>query len=757
MNFDLFFVPLTSSFRLRLSTYGAQEGTFARKYSNKFCISLAYSYLCSRKHKNRTTMKQKNIFAVLLMLSAGLLSVKAQVNDWQNWMANLDDNAFVCQLSIPGAHDACSSSFSGWSAIGAAVAGKVQNKSVEQMLPLGVRLFDLRPNNQLNIHHGILQTSYTFNGVMGQLRDYVTNHPTEFCIVLVRHEVEGDSGNDNFADKMQQSLANFSDYLIDFRPNLTVGETRGKILFLSRDDYSGPLRGGKVTDWRDNQSDINNMLGAHCNGPETYKCSLWAQGYYEYTNVDAKKNVIEAMLNKSWQLAGKYDYTWVINSLDGYRSDVTYTNSATQDNAKTVNPYLQNLLASGNYNGPAGLVFMDYCCDGDGSGYYGLSLTKELINHNFRYTMSKQGDPIYDTQGNLYVAPKGQEMMWEAKTYSVTTPTNASTANGVSAPSGWYQPDFDDSNWETRRYPTGTSTNSPYFSAWEGEYNVLFIRREFYIDHDPSIDTYTLYFCHDDDCKIYINGRNVKNETSWISTYSSYNITSARLNIGRNVIAIRQQQNTGGAYFDCGVLRKEGTKAPCKLTSDKWHTFVASGHNVDFSSTNVKAYKIVEILGSSPTFARTEEVTVVPANQAVVVRSENGAGTYQIPVTENAEPLEDNLLKATLGPLDVTQENNIYSIDIQNGFSAFFPVTAGNTVAKGKGYLDLSDSNVKPPYILLDLDDDPTGIEAIQDSGLKNQNKIYKQGSTIVNLAGQRLHKPQRGLNIINGRKVNYP
>ena len=105
----------------------------------------------------------------------------------------------------------------------------------------------------------------------------------------------------------------------------------------------------------------------------------------------------------------------------------------------------------------------------------------------------------------------------------------------------------------------------------------------------------------------------------------------------------------------------------------------------------------------------------------------------------------------------MTQENNIYSINIQNGFSAFFPVTAGNTVAKGKGYLDLSDSNVKPPYILLDLDDDPTGIEAIQDSGLKNQNEIYKQGSTIVNLAGQRLHKPQRGLNIINGHKVNYP
>lgn len=675
------------------------------------------------------------------------LVVKAQVTDYQNWMSQLDDDAFVCQLSIPGAHNACTSSFSGWSAIGGAVAGKVQTKSVQEMLSLGVRLFDLRPNNQLNIYHGILQTSSTFDGVMGQLRDYVTSHPTEFCIVLIRHESEGDSGDDNFAEKMQQSLASFSNCLVPFRPNLTVGEARGKILFLSRDTYNGPIYGGMVTNWRDNQSEIGNMLGAQCYGAETYKCPLWAQGYYEYSDITAKKSVIEAMLSKSHLLAGKYDYTWVINSLDGYPSNVTYTNSATQDNAKACNAYLQQLLASGSYDGPTGLVFMDYCCDGDGSGYYGLSLTKQLINHNFRYTMSKQGDPICDASGSLYVAPKGQDMMWEAKTYSVTSPTSASGANAVSGPSGWFNLDFDDSAWETRRYPTGSGTNSPFFSAWDGEYNVLFIRREFYVDHDPSIDTYTLYFCHDDDCKIYLNGKLVKSETGWTASYSSNRIASTRLNIGRNVLAIRQQQSTGGAYFDCGVLLKEGAKASCKLTSNKWHTFVAPGHNVDFSTTNVKAYKIVGIAEGSIPYAITEEVAVVPADEAVVVRSDNGAGTYQIPVTGEANPLEGNLLKAALSPLDVTQGNSIYCIDDQYDVSAFLPVAAGTTVDKGKGYLDLSSSNVKPAFILLDPNDDPTGISEAKSS-------IGKQNPTIVNLAGQRMSKPQKGINIMAGKKV---
>ena len=87
----------------------------------------------------------KHLFIILFALILSL-SGKAQVSDYQNWMSQLDDNAFICQLSIPGAHDACASSFSFPSSIAAAVSGKVQTKSVEQMLPLGVRAFDLRPD-----------------------------------------------------------------------------------------------------------------------------------------------------------------------------------------------------------------------------------------------------------------------------------------------------------------------------------------------------------------------------------------------------------------------------------------------------------------------------------------------------------------------------------------------------------------------------------------------------------------------------------
>lgn len=491
-------------------------------------------------------MKKTLLYIVAFVVS---LSAWSQVTDYQNWMRGLDDDAFICQLSLPGAHDACCSSFSGMSAIGAAFAGKVQTKSVQQMLPLGVRVFDLRPavkDGKLTICHGILVTSFDFNTIMQQLCTYLDAHPSEFCIVTIRHEVEADDGDSSFGSKLQASLAAIKDHLVDFRPNLTVGEARGKILFLSRDAYDEPMYGGRFADLSNNQSDINNMLGGHCYGPGTYKCSWWVQGYYEYSDVNAKKSAILAMLTKSCELAGKYSYTWVDNGLGGYKE--TGTNSACQANAQACNPYLQNLLSSGNYKGPVGLVCMDYCCDGDNSGYYGLSLTKELINHNFRYTMSKQGDPIYDGGVHLYVAPKGQEMMWECKVLRKESTSQL-------APSGWYKVDFDDSAWESVRFPIASNgTAAPYYSQWDGTNNTLFIRREFYIDHDPSTATYKFYVRHDDDCRVYLNGRQLDNQTGAVSDYRVINIASSRLSMGRNVLAIQVKQFTGAAYFDCGVL-----------------------------------------------------------------------------------------------------------------------------------------------------------------------------------------------------------
>ena len=688
-----------------------------------------------------------------------VLAAKAQVTDYQNRMAQLDDDAFVCQLSIPGAHDACSSSFSGiLSGLYKSLA-QTQTKTVEQMLPLGVRLFDLRPcvsGNKLHINHGAASTSFDFDPVMGQIKQYVIDHPTEFCVVVIRHEVEGDSNNSTFGDKLQASLAAIKDYLVDFRPNLTVGEARGKILFISRDEYTHPIYGGRTVDLSDNRSNINEMLGGHCYGPGTYKCSWWMQDHYQISDNNVKKQAILDMLTRSYQLAGKYNYTWVVNQTSGYNGS-TSSATAYQNNAKLCNKYMQELLASGNYNGPAGLVFMDYAADGDNSGYYGLSLTKELVNHNFRYTMAKQGDAIYDASGNLFVAPKGRDMMWEAKFLRKEGPSQpggedgnaVSQLDGVTGPANWYKEDFDDSGWQTKLFPTASAnTGAPYYSQWDGTYNVLFIRREFYLDHDPSLSTFRFYTYHDDDYKVYLNGVSIDSENGWSNDFNNYrtvSIPSGRLKAGRNVLAIMVQQNWGGAYFDCGILRVTPSKVPLTLTGTDWQTYVTPGYEMNFASTSVKAYQIVEVVEGTQSYARAEEVSVVPANQAVLVRSDNGAGTYQIPVTRTSATLESNLLKASKEPITATVANSIYCLANVDGNTGFYPVAVGTTLPQGKGYLDMSGSNAKPARILLE-GNDATGIAIPTTETAEN--------APVFNLSGQRLSKSQHGINIIGGKKV---
>ena len=81
----------------------------------------------------------------------------------------------------------------------------------------------------------------------------------------------------------------------------------------------------------------------------------------------------------------------------------------------------------------------------------------------------------------------------------------------------------------------------------------------------------------------------------------------------------------------------------------------------------------------------------------------------------------------------------------------------GHNVRAFSGYFYFSNNllNVADTFILNtgDNEDQITGISPLVGTE-EGTEVIYKQGSTIVNLAGQRLAKKQKGINIVNGRKV---
>ena len=136
----------------------------------------------------------------------------------------------------------------------------------------------------------------------------------------------------------------------------------------------------------------------------------------------------------------------------------------------------------------------------------------------------------------------------------------------------------------------------------------------------------------------------------------------------------------------------------------------------------------------------------VPVACPVIMHTdaEQEDGTYLITMTKDDTPYTydgDNLLRASVSGSSVNAYRLGYRAGENNGV-AFYPWSSDNPSA-GIVYLNLESSNAK---IVLEMDESATGIVSVR----KEDNGDRK----IFNLRGQRLSAPQKGFNIINGKKI---
>jgi len=170
---------------------------------------------------------------------------------------------------------------------------------------------------------------------------------------------------------------------------------------------------------------------------------------------------------------------------------------------------------------------------------------------------------------------------------------------------------------------------------------------------------------------------------------------------------------------------------------------------MDFSGvTDIKAYIASGFSPSAGTLVLTR-VTEVPAGEGLYIVGT--PGSYVIPET-TTDMVYSNLLKGvttptTISPTEGSYTNFILTTGIHG--VGFYTLSTTGELAAGKAYLQLptaSVANIKALNIVLDDDDDATGITEIQD--------IQDAHGVIYNLAGQRVNKAQKGLYIINGKKT---
>ena len=133
----------------------------------------------------------------------------------------------------------------------------------------------------------------------------------------------------------------------------------------------------------------------------------------------------------------------------------------------------------------------------------------------------------------------------------------------------------------------------------------------------------------------------------------------------------------------------------------------------------------------------------IPSGAAVLVKASAGEYVFNS-AAEEVDAISSNDLKAATTAFNPTAANTIYCLAQKNGTVGFYPVATSVTIPVGKAYLEIT-SGEAPVKGFYGFDDDATAISSVES---------FTEDGAIYNLAGQRLQKMQKGINIVNGKKI---
>ncbi len=348
----------------------------------------------SRKLGDSVSLCFKKGFFVLAAFALQLVGLQPMLAD--DWMSRVSDDTYVSQLSIPGAHDAGTGhGFVGFIGSFGESFARTQDKTIAEQWESGIRAFDLRPcvdGTELRINHGVIQTALTLDEAFIMLCDLLDQHPSEAAIVIIRHETDGDDNSSSWSGMMTSLLGSepTKSHVVNFKPLMTMGEMRGKLLVLSRDLYATVPVGGFISGWS-HSADFSSQKNGKIKGRSTQQGPCYIQDFYDCTATGAKETKRQSILTMLQYSAEQNtnNRLWVINHTSGYSLTTSFfgstvaTSDGYRDNAATQNGAVIDWLAE--HSGPTGLVMMDFAGVDVSNGFdvKGLSLTQALIENNF--------------------------------------------------------------------------------------------------------------------------------------------------------------------------------------------------------------------------------------------------------------------------------------------------------------------------------------------------------------------------------------
>ena len=223
--------------------------------------------------------------------------------------------------------------------------------------------------------------------------------------------------------------------------------------------------------------------------------------------------------------------------------------------------------------------------------------------------------------------------------------------------------------------------------------------------------------------------------------------SSGRALYGDNVrVDAAPSSNNSGNY---AWIIEEVTTLPVTITSAGYATFYCPVA-VSLPAEGLKAYYVSETTGS---YAKMEEITgVIPANTGVILEGE--ADTYDLTIGGEAESVT-NKLRGTVASEYITDDAYVLSMPTINdevqpiGFYKATKNQSGNTAFLNNGfkaYLPASAVPAGARFLSFDF-----GTETALESSEGENGNVKAE---IYDLAGRRVQNAQKGLYIVNGKKV---
>lgn len=187
--------------------------------------------------------------------------------------------------------------------------------------------------------------------------------------------------------------------------------------------------------------------------------------------------------------------------------------------------------------------------------------------------------------------------------------------------------------------------------------------------------------------------------------------------------------------------------ADITIKAGRQYTAFSYDKPLDFTDSELTAEIVTSANGT------TQTVTKVPANTGIIVgltEATTEAKTISVPVCAGeTDAVTGNMLVAVLEKTTIPQTVDGYTNYVfgkSGGKEQFFKVRAtGMEVPANNAYLTIPDAQAKG-LDEIGLNGDATGISTIENADMQN--------GEVYNLQGQKVNRAQKGVYIVNGKKI---